>query len=158
MRICGLLLLISVMSLFSAQEFMAQQITGAMAGTVHDSSGAVVVGAKVAVVNSATNLSIVTETLKSGSYLVADLPAGTYTVTFTLSGFKSELHSMIIVEGNRTTTVDGKLEVGGVESTVEVTDTPLLNQVDTTTGYVVSEQAINNTPLGTGSFTQLAIL
>jgi hypothetical protein len=158
MRICGLLLLILAMSLFSAQEFVAQQITGAMAGTVHDSSGAVVVGAKVAVVNSATNLSIVTETLRSGSYLIANLPAGTYTVTFTLSGFKSELHSMIIVEGNRTTTVDGKLEVGGVESTVEVTDTPLLNQVDTTTGNVLSEQAINNTPLGTGSFTQLAIL
>src|SRR5258708_1026503 len=35
---------------------------------------------------------------------------------------------------------------------------PLLNQVDTTAGCVLNEQTINNTPLGTGSFTQLAIL
>lgn len=39
-----------------------------------------------------------------------------------------------------------------------MTDTPLLNQVNTTTGYVLDTGAINNIPLGTGSFTQLAIL
>ena len=41
---------------------------------------------------------------------------------------------------------------------MEVTATPLMNQVDTTNGYVVDQLTIQETPLGTGSFTQLAIL
>ncbi|MGC1490834.1 MAG: TonB-dependent receptor, partial [Candidatus Acidiferrum sp.] len=42
--------------------------------------------------------------------------------------------------------------------TVTVSGTPLTNQTDTTTGYVIDTQTIQETPLGTGSFTQLAIL
>ena len=49
-------------------------------------------------------------------------------------------------------------KVGQVSTTVEVTATPLMNQVDTTNGYVVDQLTIQQTPLGTGSFTQLAIL
>jgi hypothetical protein len=48
--------------------------------------------------------------------------------------------------------------VGTIATTVEVNATPMLNQVDTTVGYVLDDQAITNTPLATGSFTQLAIL
>ena len=62
------------------------------------------------------------------------------------------------MNGNRTTTVDGSLKVGQVSTTVEVTATPLMNQVDTTNGYVVDQLTIEQTPLGTGSFTQLAIM
>jgi hypothetical protein len=62
------------------------------------------------------------------------------------------------VNANRITTVDGDLKVGTVATTVEVTATPLMNQVDTTNGYVVDQLTIQETPLGTGSFTQLAIL
>src|SRR6516165_10152575 len=151
-------LLILTANLLTAPLLAAQQLTGAMSGTVRDSSGAVVAGAKVVVVNADTNLRISGESSRNGSYQFADIPAGTYSITFSLTGFKSEFHTTIIVEGNRTTTVDGKLEVGTLEATVEVTDTPLLNQVDTTTGYVLGVEAINNTPLGTGSFTQMAIL
>jgi hypothetical protein len=50
------------------------------------------------------------------------------------------------------------LQVGAVATTVEVTGTPLLNEVNTTTGYVLDNNAINLIPLGTGSFTQLALL
>ena len=62
------------------------------------------------------------------------------------------------MNADRTTTVDGDLKVGTVATTVEVTATPLMNQVDTTNGYVVDQLTIQETPLGTGSFTQLAIL
>jgi hypothetical protein len=41
---------------------------------------------------------------------------------------------------------------------VEVSATSLRNEVDTTNGYIVDELTISRTPLGTGSFTQLAIL
>src|ERR1017187_8775169 len=45
-----------------------------------------------------------------------------------------------------------------MSTTVEVTATPLMNQVDITNGYVVDQMTIQETPLGAGSFTQLAIL
>jgi hypothetical protein len=64
----------------------------------------------------------------------------------------------IPVQGNRTTTLNAQLKPGSVSSTVTVEATPLLNQTDTTSGYVLGEVQINNTPLGTGSFTQLAVL
>ena len=54
--------------------------------------------------------------------------------------------------------MDAALTVGEITATVEVTAVPLMNQVDTTSGYVVDNLTIQNTPLGTGSFTQLAIL
>jgi hypothetical protein len=50
------------------------------------------------------------------------------------------------------------LQVGAVTESIEVTATPLLNETDTTNGYVLDESIIRNTPLGTVSFTQLAIL
>src|SRR4051812_7741946 len=159
----SLIRLMSLVALFivyagASLSAPVQQLTGGIAGTVKDTSGAVVVGVDVKIVNTATNLTINAQTSRNGSYQIPNLPAGTYTVTFTFAGFKTEFHSMILVEGNRTSTVDGKLEVGGLNLTVEVAETPLLNQVDTTAGYVLSELAINNTPLGTGSYTQLAIL
>jgi hypothetical protein len=141
-----------------APRLAAQATTGAIEGTVVDSSGAAVRGATVKVVSSGTNLTITAETTPQGSYQVPNLPIGAYTVTISSAGFKTESHTAILVEGNRTTTVDAKLEVGAAATTVEVTATPLLNHVDTSMGYVLGELAINSTPLGTGSFTQLAIL
>jgi Carboxypeptidase regulatory-like domain len=136
----------------------AQQILGAITGTVMDSSGAAVADATVKAVNIATNLEVAAHSQGNGSFLIPDLPAGTYKVSFTKPGFQTESHTEVLVNGNRTTTVDGSLLVGQVSTTVEVNAVPLMNQVDTTNGYVVDQLTIEQTPLGTGSFTQLAIL
>ena len=77
---------------------------------------------------------------------------------FTKTGFETETHTQVLVTSDRTTTVDGALKVGAVSTTVEVTAIPLMNQTDATNGYVVDQMTIQDTPLGTGSFTQLAIL
>jgi hypothetical protein len=136
----------------------AQQTLGAINGTVTDSSGAVVEGAKVTVKNTGTNLQITHTTRGDGSFSFVDLPIGNYEVTFSKEGFKTQLYSQILVQGNRTTTVNASLQPGAVTATITVTGTPLMNQTDTTTGYVVDRLTIEDTPLGTGSFTQLAIL
>jgi Carboxypeptidase regulatory-like domain/TonB dependent receptor len=136
----------------------SQQVVGAITGTVTDPTGAAVPDATVRAVNTATNLEISAQTKSNGSFQVPELPAGTYRVTITKEGFKTETHTEVLVNGNRTTTVDAALVVGTVTASVEVTAVPLMNQVDTTSGYVVDELTIQNTPLGTGSFTQLAIL
>src|ERR1700683_4963593 len=135
-----------------------QQTLGAVTGTVTDPSGAVVSDATVKAVNIATNLEVVAKTKSNGSFVIPDLPAGTYRVTVTKDGFKTETHTQILVFGSRTTTVDTTLVVGSIGTTVEVNAVPLMNQTDTTIGYVVDTNTISTTPLGTGSFTQLAIL
>ena len=136
----------------------AQQTLGSISGTVTDSSGGVIHDATVKILNLATGLEQTVTTKSDGSFSATDLPIGTYSVTFSRESFKTEVHSQILVQGNRTTTVNGSLQPGEVNVTVTVSGTPLMNQTDTTTGYVVDTQIIQDTPLGTGSFTQLAIL
>jgi len=136
----------------------AQQILGAITGTVKDATGASVPGVNVRARNTATNLEVRAETQTNGAYLLSNLPIGTYELSFTKEGFEKESHTAVVVQGDRTTTVDGSLQIGTTTTTVEVTASPLMNQVDTTNGYVVDQLTIEQTPLGTGSFTQLALL
>src|SRR5580658_121948 len=136
----------------------AQAILGSITGTVKDATGAAVPGAAVAAENIGTNLTVTAHSESNGSYLIPNLPAGMYKVTFKKEGFDAEAHTEVPVNGDRTTTVDSSLKVGQVSTSVEVTSVPLMNQVDTTNGYVVDHLTIEDTPLGTGSFTQLAIL
>ena len=136
----------------------AQQTLGAIKGTVTDASGAVIQKASVKIRNVATNLEVTAETKDDGSFNAADFPIGTYEVTFTRDGFKKAVYPTILVQGSRTTTVNAQLQPGEVTATVTVNATPMLNEVDTTNGYTLGTEQIESVPLGTGSFTQLAIL
>ncbi|MFZ0737221.1 MAG: TonB-dependent receptor [Candidatus Acidiferrales bacterium] len=136
----------------------AQQTLGAINGTVTDNSGAIVQGAAIKVRNVGTNLAQAATTRNDGSFSLKELPIGTYVVTISKAGFKTEEYSQILVQGNLTTTVNVTLQPGAVTSTVTVTATPLLNETDTSNGYTLHSDLIESTPLGTGSFTQLAIL
>ena len=136
----------------------SQQTLGAINGNVMDSSGAVIQGAQVKARAVATNLEVEATSKSDGAFSINDLPIGTYEVRFIKDGFETDVHPRIIVQGNRTATINARLKPGSVASTVTVEATPLLNATDTTTGYTLNESQITETPLGTGSFTQLAIL
>jgi Carboxypeptidase regulatory-like domain/TonB dependent receptor len=136
----------------------AQQTLGSIDGVVTDTTGAVVPQASVSVRNTATNLMVTSETKGDGSYSMADLPIGTYEVTITKQGFEKVVYPQIIVQGNLTTTVKATLQPGQITTSVTVEATPLLDQTDTANGYTLGTDVIQSTPLGTGSFTQLAIL
>lgn len=136
----------------------AQQTLGAINGTVTDSSGAVVQGVAVKIRNVGTNLTVNATTKGDGSFSVVDLPIGTYEVSFSKGGFKTEIYSAIPVQGNHTSSVNSVMQPGAVNTSVTVNSTPLLNQTDTTNGYTLGSDVIQDVPLGTGSFTQLAIM
>ena len=136
----------------------AQQTLGSINGTVTDASGAVVQGATIKARAAATNLAVTAQSRSDGSFSIADLPIGTYEVTFSKDGFQTAVYPQIGVQGSRTTTVNTKLKPGAVSTMVTVEATPLLNETDTTNGYSLGPQQIEAVPLGTGSFTQLAIL
>ncbi len=148
----------SVVALAFTSIAFGQQTLGSINGSVVDSSGAVVQAATVKVRSLATNLEIAAQTKNDGSFAVAELPIGTYEVTFAKDGFQTAVYPQIMVQGSRTTTVNSKLQPGSVSTSVTVDATPLLNETDTTNGYTMGAQQIEAVPLGTGSFTQLAIL
>ena len=153
--LCSLLL---VLFLICSLPSAAQQNLGAITGTVADSTGAVLQKTEVTLINHAIGLTKTVTVKDDGSYYFPDLPIGTYTLSFNHPGFKKEVHDQILVQADRTTTLPIRMQVGGGDTTVEVKGTPLLNSVDTTNGYVLNSQQIEETPLGTGSFTQLAVL
>lgn len=156
LRTSSLLALIFLTAL--SQLATAQQTLGSMDGTVTDSSGAVVQKATVKIRNVATNLEVTAETRSDGSFSAADLPIGTYEVTFSKTGFRSAVFPQVLVQGNRTATLNAQLKPGSAAESVTVNATPLLNATDTTTGYILDDRQIAEIPLGTGSFTQAAIL
>ena len=135
-----------------------QQTLGGITGTVTDSSGGVLADAVVTVVADATTLTRTQKTTSVGSYDFVNLPIGTYTLTFSHDGFETQRIPSIVVQADRTATVNATLKVGQVGTTVTVEATPLLNAVDTTNGYILEKLQIESVPLPTGSFTGLAIL
>ena len=120
------------------QPAFAQQTLGAINGAAADTSGAVIRGAEVRVRALATNLEVRAETRADGSFSINDLPIGTYEVRFKKDGFETAVYPQIIVQGNRTTTINASLKAGAVAESVTVNATPLLNETDTTNGYILS--------------------
>src|ERR1700739_1747415 len=147
-----------IANLLLVAPLCAQQTLGFINGTVTDSSGGVVQNAVIKIHNVSTGLEQTVNSKADGTFILADLPIGTYSVSFSRDGFKTEVHSQILVQGNRTTTVNTTLEAGVVSATITVSGSSLLNMTDTTNGYTLDSGLIENIPLGTGSFTQLAIL
>jgi hypothetical protein len=136
----------------------AQQTLGGITGTVTDSSGAVISGGTVTLVGDQTKLNRTQTTSSSGSYLFVNLPIGTYTLSFTQQGFQSQNIPSIVVQANRTATVNAELKIGNVSESITVEETPLINMVDTTNGYVLDKLEIDAVPLPTSSFTGLVVL
>jgi hypothetical protein len=153
--LAGVFLVMGVVWMPAAQ---AQQTLGGITGTVTDTSGAVISGATVTLVGNETKFNRTQTSSTTGSYLFVNLPIGTYTLTFTQDGFQSQNVPSITVQANRTVTVNAELKIGNVSESITVEETPLLNMVDTTNGYVMDKLQIDSVPLPTGSFTGLAIL
>ena len=137
---------------------LAQQTLGGITGTVADKSGSVLPDTTVTIVGDQTELTRTQKTNSNGGYDFVNLPIGTYTVTVTHEGFQTEKLPSILVQANRTATLNVSLKVGQVGTTIEVEAVPTMNAVDTTNGYVLEDQQIQAVPLPTGSFTGLAIL
>jgi hypothetical protein len=136
----------------------AQQTLGGITGAVTDKSGGALTATAVTIVSEQTKLSRTQKTNESGTYDFVNLPIGTYRVTFTREGFQTQTVPSILVQANRTATLNATLELGAVTSTITVNENPLLNAADTTNGYALDEAQIESIPLPTGSFTGLAVL
>ncbi len=142
----------------AARPGAAQQTLGGITGTVVDPQGGAIPGADIKAVSEQTGLVRTAKSNAQGSYQLNDLPLGSYTVTFSITGFSTEKFPGILVQADRTATLPAQLAVGAVADSVTVDFNPLLNAVDTTNGYVLDKAQIDAIPLPTGSFTGVAIL
>jgi hypothetical protein len=133
-----------------------QTFRGSINGTVTDSSGAVVPGAKVTATDTAT--SAIRETISSGSgeFLFSDLPQSTYTVKVEATGFQITEVSGVQVQTGKVYTLPVKLSVNKQATTVEVSaDALSLDTTSVVQTTVLDGQSLQDVPLNGRDFTQL---
>ena len=156
LRVCGAAFLLLGLSLSSLH---AQVTTGAVAGTVFDSSNAPVPGVKITLTDAATGASRILSTDSSGAYLANLLSIGTYDLTAEKEGFSRAVLSGIQLGINQTLRVDVSLHVGSIAQTVEVNAAPpLVDTIHSSIGTVETEQRILELPLNGRNFVGLADL
>ena len=136
----------------------AQQTLGGITGEVSDTSGGLLSDAVVTAISDQTGLTRTAKSSATGAYQLVNLPIGLYTLTFVHDGYDTQKVPSIAVQADRTATVNAQLKIGQVSTSVVVEETPLMNAVDTTNGYVLDKAQIDAIPLPTGSFTGVAIL
>src|SRR5262245_5961449 len=100
-------LLLAFSSLLFAQSERARIV-----GTVTDPQGAVVTGAKVSVMNTATGVATPTVTDSEGRYQALELPIGSYKVRVERDGFKTTETTSYTLEINQVLRLDVKLQLG----------------------------------------------
>ncbi len=104
-------------------------LSGDIAGTVLDPSGAAVVGATVKVVSQETGASSAVTTSATGAYRISLLQPGTYTLTASATGFAVGSTNVTVAVG-QITTQNLTLSLGAASETVEVNATTQLLQTD----------------------------
>jgi hypothetical protein len=132
---------------FSA-PVVGQAVNATLLGTVTDSTGAAVAGAKIEVQEVNTGISRIAETNDSGNYVFTDLEPGRYQVVAGKTGFKRVVHDAVDVVVNTTVRVDLKLEPGTITETVEVrAETPILQTDSVDTGRKIETRQVEDLPL-----------
>src|ERR1041385_5150387 len=116
------LIALSAFFVLLAATAFAQGPGGTLNGTVTDPGNSVVPGATVVATNNATRVETTTTTTGTGTYTLPYLPAGTYTLRVTSSGFRTATAENVLLRVAQTQTVDIKLEVGAVSEQVVVSD------------------------------------
>ena len=140
----GLLLVLACLVILPATAFAQASITG----VVKDSSGAVLPGVTVEVSSDALIekvRSAVTD--GGGQYRIVDLRAGTYSVTFTLTGFSTVKRDGVELTGSFTASINAELKVGSLTETITVTgETPIVDVQSVRRQVTVSNDVISAMP------------
>jgi hypothetical protein len=130
-----------------ATGVFAQERFGELRGEATDQSGAMLPNAKVTARNQATNRTFETQTGGDGSYIIRDVDPGRYTVSFEASGFTRYQVPEVLVTVGRSLTVNAKMQVGGTEQTVQVTEAaPLIDVSGTMVAHNVLAEEFDRLP------------
>jgi len=135
------------------------RITGGIAGTVTDTSEAVIPGAAVVLRDEGTGVTRETVTNESGLFSFPDLNHGSYHLTVKLTGFQTAAISKIIVESGRTTDLRVRMSVGNLEEVITVEGaTPVLETSSNLISGTINRKALEEMPIAGRNLFTLAEL
>ncbi len=151
------ILAVAILLMLLPPALLAQTAsTGAIKGTVTDSSGAVVPNATVTATDNETAAARTVTSGGDGSFIITVLPLGTYRLRVQATGFKPLEVPSIVVNVTETASFNPVLEVGGQTQEVTVQATAeALQTTNATMGTVVSSNTATSIPLTTRNFTNL---
>jgi len=134
---------------FLSASLSAQTLPTAIAGTVRDTSGAVMPGVTIEAASDALIEKVRTVLSdEHGEYKIVDLRPGIYTVTFTLTGFSTIKRDQIELASAFTAKVDAEMRVGALEETLTITgQSPIVDVQNASQTKVVSGTALYALPL-----------
>jgi hypothetical protein len=147
--ICGL----------TSPSALGQAVYGSIAGTVTDTQGAALSGAKVTVTDVTKNTSQEVTTDESGNYSVTHLIPDNYKIHIEAAGFKVYEITNIRVDVDTTVRADAQLQVGAVTQSVEVTgEIPQLQTEKTDVATVFQSRTVEDLPIYNRNFTTFQLL
>src|SRR5262244_939120 len=142
--------LVRLGSLFLGLLFLSSVASAqsSITGLVRDSTGAILPGATVEAASP-----VLIEKVRSvvsdaeGRFTIVDLRPGTYTVTFTLTGFNTLKREGVELPSNFSLTLNADLRVGGLEESVVVTGaSPIVDVQNTQRTQVVTRELLDSIP------------
>ncbi len=137
----------------------AQQETATITGEVRDANGSVVPKATITVTNVETNISLKSETNDQGVYTVPSLKPGPYSITVEKAGFKKTVRSGVTLQVNQVARLDVNMQVGELNTVVEIVEAATLLETETSSrGSVIDQKKIVDLPLNGRDYNQLALL
>ncbi|MBI3208776.1 MAG: TonB-dependent receptor [Candidatus Solibacter usitatus] len=140
----------------TTSHLYGQAQSGSIAGTISDPAGALIAGAKITLVNDATQFTRAVTTNESGQFAAYSVPTGGYSIAVEHPGFQKLVRAGVHLTAADQLRIDLQLNVGNVQETVEVREaTPLLQSQTATVSALVSNQQMIEMPLNGRTFTQL---
>ncbi len=136
---------------------LAAQDNASLTGTVRDATGAAVVGADVAIKNTATGTVRHVKSNSSGEYVIASVPAASYDITVSAPGFRKYHAEGVILRVAQDARIDVALQVGNVREEVVVRGESLaaVNTQSSELGGTITGKDIIQLQLNGRNFTQL---
>jgi hypothetical protein len=127
---------------------LAARAQGSIAGSIKDPSGALLPGVTVEASSPALIEKVRTAVSdSSGNYRIIDLPPGTYSIQFSLTGFKKVIREGIIIQGTFSAPVNAEMQVGALEETITVSgESPTVDVNNNTTQFVVDRDLLDAIP------------
>ena len=149
-------LILIVLTFLVSAELLYADVTGSIQGVVRDRSQGAIVGAHLTITNVQTNLKYESVTGPDGSYHVLALPAGTYALIATASGFRPFTETNIEVKVNDQLVIDVTMAVGSTTETISVEANAVQVQTESTQlGDVIDSKKMLALPLNGRSYIDL---
>ena len=138
-------------TLFAAAAFPQATPVGAIRGTVTDASGGPLPGATVEITSEERGVVRTEVTDTNGEFHLALLPVGAYRVVISLSGFDTVTREHNLVEAQKTTRVDAKLQLGAITAEITVSgEVPIVDRTSPASETRFRKEELETLPMGRG--------